>query len=283
MMTSVSKLSTHNHASSALIPNESTEFATTEGSVGLQIPLHQFIAEFGDGLLEAVERECPPVFSGLRPPQRDRVMDDLKRQPFDAQRETVHAATTLLLDRDEQACILNCEMGTGKTMMAICAAAVLHSEGYRRTLVLSPPHLVYKWRREILDTVKGASVWVLNGPDTLSKLLRLRELLGVHVDGPEFFILGRVRMRMGFHWRTAFQVRHRYTFEPIDSSDPDAGKVLAKSAIAVCPDCAAPIVLDDTGIPVTPERMRAFERRIGCAACDGRLWTLMRPRELKSR
>lgn len=77
-------------------------------------------------------------------------MDRLKRKPFAAQAEVVQAITALLLDRNEQAGIINAEMGTGKTMMAIAVAAVMHAAGYRRTLVVSPPHLVYKWRREIL-------------------------------------------------------------------------------------------------------------------------------------
>jgi hypothetical protein len=50
-----------------------------------------------------------------------------------------------------------------------------------------------------LPTVPGAKVWVLNGPDTLMKLLKLRAQRDVAASGPEFFILGRVRMRMGFH------------------------------------------------------------------------------------
>ena len=54
----------------------------------------------------------------------------------------------------------------------------------------------------------GAKVWVLNGPDTLVKLLKLREQLGVPAQGQEFFVLGRVRMRMGFHWKPVF-VRRR--------------------------------------------------------------------------
>lgn len=75
-------------------------------------------------------------------------------------------------------------------------------------MVISPPHLVYKWRREIKETVPGARVWILNGPDTLRKLLTLRAALGAaKSEQPEFFILGRVRMRMGFHWRPAFTVR----------------------------------------------------------------------------
>ena len=89
---------------------------------------------------------------------------------FPAQAEVVHAAAELLIDRGERAAIVNGEMGCGKTTVGIAAAAVLNAEGYRRTLVLSPPHLVYKWRREIQETV-AAKVWVLNGPDTLVKLL----------------------------------------------------------------------------------------------------------------
>lgn len=248
-----------------------------------KMSLHQFIFEFGGDLLQAVERELPPVYNGQRPTYRDAVLDNLKRKPFDAQRETVHATTTLLVDRDEQACVLNCDMGTGKTMMAICIASILHAEGFRRMLVLSPPHLVYKWRREILDTVPGAVVWVLNGPDTLAKLLKLREALNVHVKGPEFFILGRVRMRMGFHWRPAFQVRHRYARESADGSDDAGPQIRTRTTFACCPDCGAPIVLDDSGSATSPEVMRGLDRRIACANCGGRLWTLMRPRAQRNR
>lgn len=73
--------------------------------------------------------------------------------------------------------------------------------GRARGMGLSPPHLAHKWRRKIQETVAGAKVWILNGPDTLVKLLNLREQLGMPAQGQEFFILGRVRMRMGFHWR----------------------------------------------------------------------------------
>ena len=101
----------------------------------------------------------------------------------------VQAVTRLLVDQGDPAAIINAEMGTGKTMMAICAAAVMHAEGYRRCIVISPPHLVYKWRREILDTVPNARVWILNGNDMLRKLLQLRSVLDTSTAiGPEFFI-----------------------------------------------------------------------------------------------
>lgn len=246
-----------------------------------KMSLHEFIGDFGQGLLEAVERECPPVYQGDKPAHRDAVLHQLKRQPFDAQREVVHAAATLLVDRNEPACILNCDMGTGKTMISICIASVLYQEGYRRMLVLSPPHLVYKWRREILDTVPGATVWVLNGPDTLAKLLMLREVLGVVSKGPEFFILGRVRMRMGFHWRPAFVVR-RQLDEPFEGARAK-GIPFNVREISCCPDCLAPIVMDESGLPAPPGAVEAADRRLVCPSCKGRMWTLQRPRARKSR
>lgn len=188
-------------------------------------------------------------------------MDRLKRKPFAAQAEVVQAITALLLDRNEQAGIINAEMGTGKTMMAIAVAAVMHAAGYRRTLVVSPPHLVYKWRREILETIPAARVWVLNGPDTLLKLLKLRDQMGDAYDGrQEFFILGRVRMRMGFHWRLACWKKRA------------AGGLV----LAACPDCGQ--VLEDLeGNLVTVEEFERGDRRRTCSSCRGALWTLIRP------
>lgn len=167
----------------------------------LTLSLQDFVGEFGDELLDALNSANPPVYNGQPQAHRQLVVASLKRKLFPAQAEVVHAAAELLIDRGERAAIVNGEMGCGKTTVGIATAAVLNAEGYRRTLVLSPPHLVYKWRREIQETVAGAKVWVLNGPDTLVKLIKLREQLNVQSTGQEFFVLGRVRMRMGFHWK----------------------------------------------------------------------------------
>lgn len=62
------------------------------------ISLSQFVEDFGDGLLDAVARQNPPVYDGQADPYRDMVMDGLARNPFDAQREVVQAVTRLLVD-----------------------------------------------------------------------------------------------------------------------------------------------------------------------------------------
>ncbi|MBH8237972.1 DEAD/DEAH box helicase family protein, partial [Pseudomonas aeruginosa] len=151
----------------------------------LTLSLQDFVGEFGDELLDALNSANPPVYTGQPQAHRQLIVASLKRKLFPAQAEVVHAAAELLIDRGERAAIVNGEMGCGKTTVGIATAVVLNAEGYRRTLVLSPPHLVYKWRREIQETVAGAKVWVLNGPDTLVKLIKLREQLGVQPTGQE--------------------------------------------------------------------------------------------------
>lgn len=230
----------------------------------LTLSLQDFVSEFGDELLDALNGANPPVYAGQPRAHRQLVLAGLKRRLFPAQADVVHAVTELLIERHERAAIVNGEMGCGKTTVGIATAAVLHAEGYRRTLVLSPPHLVYKWRREIVETVAGAKVWVLNGPDTLVKLMKLREALHVPVQGQEFFVLGRVRMRMGFHWKPAF-VRRR----------------TVHGSIGACPHCGE-IITDLDGEPINPIELDAEDIRRKCSHCASPLWTLMRPRTLSA-
>ena len=219
---------------SSVISSDRDEATLTALTVGLS----DFVEEFGDELLAALNQANPPVFDGQPRQEREQVLAGLSRTLFPAQARTVHAVTELLINRGEPAAIVNGEMGCGKTTVGIATAAVLHrTAGYRRTLVLSPPHLVYKWRREILETIPDARVWVLNGPDTLSKLLKLRETLGSPIEGPEFYVLGRVRMRMGFHWQPAFQRRRRQCSEQ-----------------AVCPDCGRTLTDPDGEARGLPRR-----------------------------
>lgn len=249
------------------LTEESDGFETAaDYADGEVIPLQAFINQFGSSLLDAVREQNPPVYRGECNLARDAVMDGLKRKPFPAQREVVQAITRLMVDEGEPASVINAEMGTGKTMMAIAAAAVMHEEGYGRCLVIAPPHLVYKWRREIRETVPDAKVWILNGPDTLKKLLQLRSL-AAKPTVPEFFIMGRVRMRMGFNWRPAFVAKRALVEMPM------GGKVAM--SYATCPRCGD-FIKDEEGNPLPAEtaQIRLDQERSSCKSCGERLWTL---------
>ena len=244
------------------------------------IKLTDFVNDFGDSLVDAVNQQNPPVFQVEDThPYRDLAMDGLLRTPFPSQRNAVHAISSLLFDHGEKAAVLNAEMGTGKTMMAISTAAVAYQEGYQRSMVICPPHLVYKWKREILETIPEATVWILNGPDTLLKLLKLREMIQggqAKTDHPEFFIIGRVRMRMGYHWRPAFAVVQQH-FRNQQMDEASTRKLLA------CPDCGA-LHRDEDGNPVPARLLESLQsKQYRCKDCDAPLWTLMRPRAAKQK
>lgn len=246
--------------------------AEIAGKSGDALSLTQFIAEFGEGLLDAVRDQNPPVYTGKQVLGRVAVMAGLLRKPFPAQREVVHAMATLLIDRDQPAGIINAEMGTGKTMMATALAAVCHAEGIERTLVICPPHLVYKWRREIRETVPGARVWILNGPDTLAKLIQIRALRSKPTC-PEFFVMGRVRMRLGYHWRPAFEIKA-----------VAGGEFARGTRVCVCPDCHE-WIQDDEGAPFTDSALAMAwltRQQRFCRSCNGALWSLMRPQANQS-
>lgn len=235
------------------------------------LSLSSFVDEFGAGLLDAVDRQNPPIWNGDCPASRDAVLDALARRPFAAQRETIHAIASLLIDENLPAGVINGEMGTGKTLMAIAVAALLHDAGIPRTLVVCPPHLVYKWRREIKQTIPNATVWILNGPDTLRRLLAIRACGGRPRD-PEFYVMGRVRMRMGFHWKPAFGGKWSVVGE---------GRDRQRLRIAICPSCAAPITVpEEDGEPrfltATEAAVALNKSPTKCQGCGGALWTLHR-------
>ncbi len=269
---------------SALENEVSSEIESLPAST---IALSDFIRDFGDGLLDAVQQQNPPLYDGQANLARTRVMENLKRIPFPAQAEAVQALACLLVDANQPAAILNAEMGTGKTMMAIALAAIMSEEGARRNIIICPPHLVYKWRREIMETVPNAKVWILNGPDTLAKLIILRETMHeTPHNGLECFIMGRVRMRMGFHWKPAFSIRKMHIRKLTEPDNDQSSHYISTLEYAACPDCGEAVMTEDEDGNAKRIEPRFFpeNRRHSCQACNKPLWTLARPnRRKKSR
>lgn len=217
-----------------------------------KLPLNAFLKENHAALLRAVSAQNPPVYFGQVNAVRSAALSQLKRRLFPAQENCVHAVSHLLFDENQPAAIINAEMGTGKTMMAIAVGVASHAAGYTRSLVLSPPHLVYKWRREILETVPNARVWILNGPNTLRQLLQCRAMLAAP-KVPEFFILGRVRLRMGYHWQPSFNM---------------ASFNGSRAKYASCPDCGQRILLGDDKVGMSKFEAEEIlaKKRLFCTA-----------------
>ena len=135
------------------------------------------------------------------------------------------------------------ECGTGKTLMALSAIHVRSAGRPYSALVMAPPNIVGKWCREVLITVPGARVFIIDGLRTPGQSganpargemkfgyrngriireglhttltdLRLRKNSKSARDrwqkicpGPSFFIVGRDRAKLSFFfWKHCYAV-----------------------------------------------------------------------------
>jgi hypothetical protein len=171
------------------------------------ISLKKFLDEYGESMAEKVTKELM-VIHNPSTDKEERVSELLGRmnkQPFPSQAEIIKACYKSLMSGNK-AVYTVCEMGTGKTLMAIATSYVLHQlEGIRRVLVICPPHLVPKWIQEIKDSVREAKAYNLNSRNVISRLESLRKQpRPVHL---EFYVIGRERAKTGFVWRPSVVIR----------------------------------------------------------------------------
>lgn len=241
----------------------------------LDIPLTEFLQDFREPLLSTVANQLPPLFEAENVKlQDDTVIDGLLRSPLGPQREKIHTILSGLITHKMEAVVLNGEMGTGKTYVSIATAAVYHQYNPKPTLVMCPPHLVYKWRREILSTIANAKVTVINGSDAINKLLRLREdIIHGRIDNrvPNFIVIGRVRMRMGFHWKPAYTIRKKHSVYKLENGETSTHS----ECYVACPKCGE-IVTDNDKNDVDVERFEAdyADKQHKCKCCGSPLWTM---------
>ena len=93
-------------------------------------------------------------------------------------------------------------MGTGKTLMG-CAAVHTRANGTPyRARCSAPASWCYKWKREIEQTVPGDQVTLIDSWRDLLPLDRKAK-----PAGPEWFVIGRDRAKLGSMWRPAFTER----------------------------------------------------------------------------
>ena len=131
--------------------------------------------------------------------------------------------------------------------------------GFKRILVLTPPHLTRKWKREVEQTVPKARVAIVA---SITDLEKLRLSTG---PGPLFAIMSRERAKLSYRWQAAYTerwatsrgglIRDEETREPF--------------RVPCCPICASQIV-DKDGVLLTAEEMG--RKRRTCAGCGSALW-----------
>ncbi len=213
--------------------------------------LSEFIDTYRDAIARRVVESYPPRY---RPSDCGTPLPHLLRTPLGAQADAIRGAA-LSLESQRGTTVVG-EMGTGKTFIAASAA---HMAGFRRILVLCPPHLTRKWKREVEETVPDARAIIVASITDLEKL-RLS-----HGRGPLFAVMSRERAKLSYRWLPAVVerwataggklVRDEETLQPI--------------RVPCCPDCFEPIV-DKDGLPLTQQDLA--RRKRSCDECGSALW-----------
>ena len=213
--------------------------------------LAQFIDKYRDAIAQRVVESYPPLY---RPSQNGHGLPQLLRSPLGAQADAIRGVTLSL--KAHQGTNVVGEMGTGKTFIGASAA---YAAGFRRVLVLTPPHLTRKWKREVEQTVPKARAAIVA---SITDLEKLRLSTG---PGPLFAIMSRERAKLSYRWQAAYIERWATSRGGL-VRDEETGEPFR---VPCCPICASQIV-DKDGVPLTAEEMG--RKRRTCAGCGSALW-----------
>ena len=213
--------------------------------------LGEFIDTYRDAITERVIASYPPIYS---PATDSRPMPRLPRSPLGAQEDAIRGAALSL--HSQRGTSVVGEMGTGKTFIGTAAA---HLAGFRRVLVLCPPHLTRKWKREIEETIPTARAVIVSSITDLEQLQRLSTV------GPLYAVMSRERAKLSYRWRPSTIERLAVSDGKV-ARDRETGEPIR---VPCCPDCFAQAV-DRHGVPLAETALK--RRKLRCAECGAALW-----------
>ena len=210
-----------------------------------------FIDTFKEAIARRVVESYPPLY---RPSENGGTLPRLLRRPLGAQADAIRGAALSL--KAHRGTTVVGEMGTGKTFIGAAAA---YMAGFERVLIICPPHLVPKWKREVEMTVPGVRAAIV---ESITDLERLRLSVG---SGPLFAVMSREKAKLSYRWMPAVIQRWAVSKGRL-LREEETGEPFR---VPCCPDCTAQIV-DKDGVPLTDADLN--RRKHTCAACDAPLW-----------
>ena len=213
--------------------------------------LGEFIDQFRDAIARRVVESYPPLY---RPSENGGTLPRLLRKPLGAQADAIRGAALSL--KAHRGTTVVGEMGTGKTYIGAAAA---YMAGFQRVLIICPPHLTKKWKREVEQTVPGARAAIVT---SITDLEKLRFSIGT---GPLFAVMSRERAKLSYRWKAAVIERWAISKSRLIREE-ETGEPFR---VPCCPDCTAQVV-DKDGVPLTDADLNRRKRT--CAACGAPLW-----------
>jgi len=223
----------------------------------VNVGLTEFLDNYKEEIAASVVENYPPVYKFEYRRKYVEAITKLKRRPYLAQLDGICALAELFSKEDSG--VVVGEMGVGKTIVAIIAVYVC---GFKKVLVVCPPHLVKKWEREIMVTLPDGAVQCHH----LKRFSDVDKAAGVTGNGnAHFYIVGRERAKLSYQWEAAYGMRNSL----VETGNGNKVRV----QYVVCPGCGKPI-LDSEGIPVAAEDLKG--KKTWCRSCGGALWQAKR-------
>lgn len=176
-----------------------------------KIPMGEFMGRFAAQFFEKAKDMLQPEYQPGQHPAIARQLEHLPmlRKPFPAQAENIMAASVHLYACDQPAIVLSQDMGTGKTLVGSTIAMM--GRRPQRIIVVVPPHLVAKWAREIETTFPNVDVHKINHAGAIEVLEKAYRDHPGRPERPEFWIIGRVRLRMSYRFHAQTNTRLEYS------------------------------------------------------------------------
>ena len=213
--------------------------------------LGEFIDTYRDAIARRVVASYPPLY---RPSEYEGTIPHLLRTPLGAQEDAIRGAALSL--QFQRGTTVVGEMGTGKTFIGAAAA---YMAGFERILVLCPPHLTKKWKREVEQTVPFARAAIVT---SITDLENLRISAG---SGPLFTVMSRERAKLSYRWKPAVEYRWATSRGRL-VRDEDTREPFR---VPCCPVCTVQI-LDKDGVPLTQKQLN--RKKHTCRYCGSPLW-----------
>ena len=117
-------------------------------------------SRYRERIIERVIEQYPPLFDERAKREMggrmNTVLPDFGRSPLNGQLAAILQVAMSMEQR--RGTTLVGEMGTGKTTMSVMASRLA---GTKTALVICPPHLVLKWKREVERTLPGATACII--------------------------------------------------------------------------------------------------------------------------
>jgi superfamily II DNA or RNA helicase len=211
-----------------------------------------------------------------------------KHTLYTAQKHVVAAVTRGLQDRDS--ILLIGQMGVGKTALGGASAVAIASHiatafqgemrGDQVTLIVAPPHLIEKWKRELASVAPKACIERLDRHEQVREFMQRAEALPPTV--PKIGLIKRDLTKLGCAWessvvwRTEAVALWRYGAPVPDGYLPH--QRLRRERVPKCPHCGSTVMQEKKGVSA-PASLSWLEggKRV-CSVCSSPLWRESRDR-----